>query len=361
MKINLQELREALTEEQIIKIMLSLGAERYEEGDGAIIFPTICHNPRENDASMKLYYYKDSHMFHCYTECSENFDIFDLIKKVREINHEEFNFYNTIYEIADLVEYNIFNVTTQEGYISNIDKFENNKEEINLIEYNKVVLDVFRWRPAIEWLNEGITERAMKKFNILYYDYRHKIVIPHYDIDGKLIGIRGRALDPFEAEQYGKYTPLKVQNILYRHPLSFNLYGIYENKKDIMEYKTAIIFEGEKSVLKYGDMYDYNIALASCGSNLNLKQIELLVKELKVENIILAYDKEFKTFASKEGENYYNKLNKICKKYVNYCNFYFLFDFNNLLELKDSPIDKGKEIFEKLMRNKIQVRLNNDL
>ena len=361
MKINLQELRDSLNEEQIIKIMTDLGAEKYEDRENTIIFPTICHNARENEASMKLYYYKDSHMFHCYTECGENFDIFDLIKKVKEVNHEEFNFYNTIYEIADLVEYNIFSVTSSENYISNIDKFKNEKEEINLIEYNKTVLDVFRWKPTVEWLDEGISETAMKKFNILYYDYKNKIVIPHYDINGRLIGIRGRTLDPKEAELYGKYTPLKVEDILYRHPLSFNLYGIYENKNDIKKYKTDIIFEGEKSVLKYGDIYDYNIAVASCGSNLNLKQIELLVKELNVENIIIAYDKEFTNFASKEGENYYDKLYKICSKYANYCNFYFLFDFNNLLSLKDAPIDKGKEIFEELMKNKIQVRLNNDL
>ena len=78
MKINLQELRENLTEEHIIKIVLGLGAEKYEDKGNALIFPTICHNTRESEASMKLYYYKESHMFHCYTECSENFDIFDL-------------------------------------------------------------------------------------------------------------------------------------------------------------------------------------------------------------------------------------------------------------------------------------------
>ena len=148
---------------------------------------------------------------------------------------------------------------------------------------------------------------------------------------------------------------------MYRHPLSFNLYGLYENKENIKTYKTAIIFEGEKSVLKYEDMYDCNIAVASCGSNLNYRQIELLVKDCEVNDIIVAYDKEFKSFASKEGIDYYNKLRKICSKYSNYCNFYFLFDYDNLLELKDSPIDKGKKVFETLMKNKIQVRLNNDL
>lgn len=361
MKINLQELRENLTEEHIILILNKLGAERYDNREDVIIFPTICHNARETEASMKLYYYKDSHMFHCYTECNENFDIFDLIKRVREVNHEEYNFYNTIYSIADLVQYNIFDATSSENYISIIDKFKKDSDEINLIEYDKTVLDVFRWKPVAEWLDEGISETAMKKFNILYYDYRHRIVIPHYDIDGRLVGIRGRALDPIEAELYGKYAPLKVENVLYRHPLSFNLYGIYENKEDIIQYKTAIIFEGEKSVLKFGDLYNYNIAVASCGSNLNLKQVELLVKELGVENIIIAYDKEFDSFASIEAENYYDKLTKLCQKYINYCNFYFLFDFNKLLDLKDSPIDKGKEVFEKLMKGKVQVRANNDL
>lgn len=360
MKINLQELREKLTNEQIINIVLKLGADRYEEREDFIIFPTICHNPQDSDASMKLYYYKNSFMFHCYTECGENFDIFDLIKRVKEINHEEYNFYEIVYVIADLVEYNIFSITTQESYISNIGSYKK-AEEISLNEYDKGILNVFRKYYTVEWLDEGISEKAMEKFDIMYYDYRNKIVIPHYDIDGRLIGVRGRALEDKEIELYGKYTPLKVENIMYRHPLSFNLYGIYENKENIRKYKTAIIFEGEKSVLKYEDMYDYNIAVASCGSNLNYRQIELLVKECQVNDIIIAYDKEFSSFASQEGINYYNKLMKICSKYSNYCNFYFLFDYDNLLKLKDSPIDKGKEVFEMLMKNKIQVRLNNDL
>lgn len=360
MKINLQELREKLTNEQIINIVLKLGADRYEEREDFIIFPTICHNPQDSDASMKLYYYKNSFMFHCYTECGENFDIFDLIKRVKEINHEEYNFYEIVYVIADLVEYNIFSITTQESYISNIGSYKK-AEEISLNEYDKGILNVFRKYYTVEWLDEGISEKAMEKFDIMYYDYRNKIVIPHYDIDGRLIGVRGRALEDKEIELYGKYTPLKVENMMYRHPLSFNLYGIYENKENIRKYKTAIIFEGEKSVLKYEDMYDYNIAVASCGSNLNYRQIELLVKECQVNDIIIAYDKEFSSFASQEGINYYNKLMKICSKYSNYCNFYFLFDYDNLLELKDSPIDKGKEVFEMLMKNKIQVRLNNDL
>ena len=245
MKINLQELRENLTEQHIINILTSLGAETYEDRGNEIIFPTICHNPRDQEASMKLYYYKNSFMFHCYTECSENFDIFDLIKKVKLVNHEEYNFYEVVYSIADLAAYNIFSETTNEKYISNRDTYRNT-QEIVLKEYDKTVLEIFKPYCTAEWTREGITEKSIKKFNISYYSYKNKIVIPHYDIDGRLIGIRGRTLEPEEEQLYGKYMPLKVENILYKHPLSFNLYGIYENKEDIKTYGKAIIFEGER-------------------------------------------------------------------------------------------------------------------
>ena len=140
----------------------------------------------------------------------------------------------------------------------------------------------------------------MKKYNILYYDYQNKIIIPHYDIDNRLIGIRARTLNEDDALKYGKYGPVKVQDTIYRHALSLNLYGINENQKDIQDLSTAIIFEGEKSVLKYNDLYDYNISVASCGSSLNFKQLQILIKQLSVRNVILAYDKEFEAFKSKE-------------------------------------------------------------
>lgn len=87
--------------------------------------------------------------------------------------------------------------------------------------------------------------------------------------------------------------------------------------------------------------------------------MQILIKQLKVQNVILAYDKEFENFNTKESLAYYQKLKHICDRYKNYCNFYFLYDFHNLLELKDSPIDKGKEVFEQLLKDKIEVRSKN--
>ena len=90
-----------------------------------------------------------------------------------------------------------------------------------------------------------------------------------------------------------------------------------------------------------------NIAVATCGSNFSLYQF-LLLKQVGAEKIIIAFDKEGKTWAEKE--KYRDKLYKLCKKYSNECLMGFITDTKNLLDLKDSPTDKGKEIFKQLYK-----------
>ena len=53
--VDLNKLLNDLSSEDIINIVLSLGADRYQEQSDAIIFPTICHHKAAEDASMKLY------------------------------------------------------------------------------------------------------------------------------------------------------------------------------------------------------------------------------------------------------------------------------------------------------------------
>jgi hypothetical protein len=70
----------------------------------------------------------------------------------------------------------------------------------------------------------------------------------------------------------------------------------------------------------------------------------------------LAYDKEYENFSSEKGKKYFEKLKQMCEKYKNYCNFSFIFDFDNLLKEKQAPIDAGKEIFEKLMKERVEIK-----
>ena len=63
-----KEIIDNLKVSSVIELMKKLGADRYKEDDTQIIFPTICHNVDASEASMKLYFYKNTKMFYCYTE-----------------------------------------------------------------------------------------------------------------------------------------------------------------------------------------------------------------------------------------------------------------------------------------------------
>lgn len=67
MAINYNEIIENLKDEDVFRLLERLGAEPIDKGD-FILCKTICHNPDPKDASYKLYYYKNSHIFYCYTE-----------------------------------------------------------------------------------------------------------------------------------------------------------------------------------------------------------------------------------------------------------------------------------------------------
>lgn len=346
-----QDFKNSLTETDIINFFYSLGVDNYINKNDYLIFPTICHNEDIESASLKLYYYKSNKLFHCYTDCGESFDIFGLIKRysdTRGLNE------NTRKEITrnllTKVNHQFQNSFDKENYISFIDKYKK-------IEYPELkVLPEGTLAPFIkyytyEWLNEGITPETMDKFNILYSITQNKIIIPHYDENNNLIGVRGRALNEEDIEN-GKYRPITIEEKVLSHPLSLNLYGLNINKLNIQKKHFAIIFEGEKSVLLMDKYYPESTAVATCGSNLHKAQINLLIKN-NVSEIILAYDKE--NTNKKVEEEYFNKLYNLCNKYKHYCNFSFIFDRENLLADKDSPIDKGLEVFEKLLSKRVQV------
>lgn len=356
--LDAKKIKEELTKKQIIELVEFLGAKNYIDKGDYLIFPTICHNMRSEDASMKLYYYQNKHLFVCYTECNESFDVYGLITKVKNLNNETLSYGNSFFGAFNfLLNFfkieNSFEVQQKKSYTIVRDKYKKKNYDILLNEYDNCVLDVFRDYYTTEWLLEGISKEAMKKFNIKYYDIKNQIIIPHYDIYNRLIGIRVRNL---EENRYGKYMPAMVENKTYSHPLSFSLYGLNLNKENIKEVKTAIIYEGEKSCLKSEDILGKNYSVACCGNKINIYQINILIKECQVREIILAFDKEYEKFGTKEAEDYFNKLYKICSKYKNYCNFSFIFDMGNLLDQKDSPVDKGKNIFYKLLEKRIVVK-----
>ena len=357
------ELKNNLTIEQVMDLVAELGGEpRMQPGGECFTARTICHG----GDSHKLYYYNNTHLFKCYTCCSpEIFDIFELVRKVNSrqnsewslphavsyvasyfgISNENFDFSNEQKELQDWKIINKYNKINSIGEIK--------KQRVEMKFYDDSILKHLP-RPHIEpWEREGITYEVMMNRGICYNPVSHGIVIPHYDMDGNLIGIRERTLIK-EEEQYGKYKPAILGGNMYNHPLGFALYNLNFSKENIKSFQKAIVFEGEKSPLLYSSYFglDNDISVAVCGSNLINHQVDLLIS-LGVKEIIVAFDKQFKEIGDEEFKRWTQKLTDIHRKYSPRVQISFMFDKWGLLGYKDSPIDKGMDIFLTLFKDRI--------
>ena len=354
-----QDIINSLTLDDVKHFLESLGVTQLQvnEEKQIIICPTICHNPISKAESMKLYWYQNYKIFRCYTQCNESMSIFKLYQKFMEINYHEVSRAEAREYIKGILSHVILKQKENVHDTWSIEEYKFDKTLPTLPIYSKEIMTYFIKYYHPTWLKDGITKSAMDKFNIRFSISQNKIIIPHYNINGELIGIRGRTIDPEEAKVYGKYRPIQIGNKIYNHHLGFNLYGIYENKNGLKKRRSAIIAEGEKSVLlDYGNYGEYANTVACCGSSFNKYQISLLTDILGVNEITIAFDKEYKIWNDEKAKKYRAKITKMCEEYSNQANFFYIWDYENLLNEKDSPFDKGKEVFEYLYKNRVRVR-----
>lgn len=349
--VNYKEIIDNLTKDDIIRIMSSLGCELYKEDDNALIFPTICHNEDIENASKKLYWYKDTHIFYCYTSCL-SMSIFKFLQTYYKTRNIEYDWYNDIYKliIGDKYDNNFSVVKTKDSF-SFLEKYDS-LDNIKLPTYNKNIINIYDHIYPPEWLEDNISEYAMDKYNIRYDIIDNKIIIPHYNIGGELVGIRSRLLNKEDVETLGKYIPVYIENHLYNHKLSMNLYGLDKNKDNIKNTGIVIVAESEKSVLQ-AESYNFpNVVVAVCGSKINKFQLNLLYKYCYPREIVIAFDNE----ENGKEDKYFNKLYNMCKKYNSITKFSFIYDRNNITKKKDSPFDNGEEIFIKLFNERVKVK-----
>lgn len=341
-----QELKSRLTVENTITLLEYYGAEIKGENEEYIIFSGICHNSSKG----KLYLYKLSNSIYCWV-CGS----LDVISIVME--EEDLEFQQAIQFIVDF-----FQLEKKVGF-GKPPKIEHRpreikKKEINFDEklpiYQESILNTFIDYAPLEWIKEGISIDTMKKFGIKYDLNTKSIIIPHRDLEGNLIGIRQRNLLEENIERYGKYTPYTcpLSGIMYNHRLSLNLYGLYENKENIIKSKKVIIFESEKSVLLMNSYYPNNsIGIAVGGSVVHEFQLNLL-KQLGVEEIAICFDYEIREKLLQKFEKSYKRCALQFKTYILDKEL-----MSELLEESDSPIDKNKETFMKLLNNRVEYKI----
>lgn len=358
---NKEELKQQLELEQIYDLLEAWGGEP-EYSEKGLVSQTICHN-RPGEGSRKLYYYENTRLFTCYTSCDDTFDIFDLYIKVRKIQ------YNQKQELYDAMDYiaGYFGINGVEAPDKDKQELEDwkvfkrhelrsagIKRDMVLPEYDRTILDRFAYPRIERWEREGISAETSRRNYIGYYPGGEQITIPHFDINGRLIGIRGRALAADEADRYGKYRPLLVNKRLYNHPLSMNLYNLNNSKDNLKKARIAVVFESEKSCLMYQSYYgvENDISVAVCGSSLSTYQVNML-KELGVGELIIAFDRQFQEIGDEEFTRLKTKLIHLYDKYNTSIKVTAIFDKTMLTPYKASPIDCGPRLFENLLRDRI--------
>lgn len=181
------------------------------------------------------------------------------------------------------------------------------------------------------WRDEGITPESMERFSVRYDPFSDRIVYPIKNADGKIVNIGGRTLDPeWKEKNLRKYTYFFGWNG------GVPIYGLPDNINDIKHANQIILFEGAKSVL-LADTYGVKNTGALLTSHLSKDQLKMLIK-IGVNEVVFALDKDVDI----------RTIDRI-RALMAYTNISYIYDKNDLLEEKDAPVDRGKDVFLKLL------------
>lgn len=191
------------------------------------------------------------------------------------------------------------------------------------------------------WINEGISREVLDKYQVRYDPLANRLVYPIRNLDGVIVNIGGRTLDPaYKMHKIRKYT-------YYQGWGSIDvIYGLFDNKTSILSSHNLTLFEGAKSV-----MLANTWGIRDCGailtSHLSVNQTRILLTMCSRHNLSV-------TFAlDKEVDIMQDKNIMMLKKYVN---VYSLFDKEGLLpDPKMAPVDMGEEVFRKLFEQRYHL------
>lgn len=366
--IRKEAILERLDQSTVIQLMDSFGAQTFQpktHKPNELWFKTVCHGGN----SHKLCYYINSKLFYCYSECG-SMNVFSLVMQIKNCSFTE-----SVQYLARLI-----GLDERRGFHTNISSIlsldslhnyaalrQRKEKEVTVLQvYNESVLDYFESDVYCgSWIDEGISSETMRIFNIRWYELNSSVIIPHYNMDHQLIGIRRRSFQEEDLLAKRKYMPLYLEGTGYAHPLGLNLYGLDLMRDSISKKKSVILVESEKSVMLSYEYYGLDsITLATCGFNITNWQRDAILS-LGINEVILGFDKDYDPVdyenydpAAAETQDYKRFVDRILSlayKFTAFCNVYVLWDEDRLLHLKDSPFDRGKDIFERLMQSKQQI------
>lgn len=213
--------------------------------------------------------------------------------------------------------------------------------ESNIETWDIEELKPYLHRYNTRFIKDGIDILTQEYFNLGFSFEDNSILIPEYSLDGKLVGCKARNnTDNDYTNRWWMFHPF---------PKSMTLYGYHQNYRHIIEKKTLIIVESEKSVMQ-AHSFGCNVVLALGGHDISNVQAKY-IKSFMAKKIILAFDEGISRF---ENEIQAEKVKANSALYTNRVGFIFDKE-NDILNMnsKDSPTDVGAEGFKRLLKEKI--------
>ena len=292
------------------------------------------------DNTPSLCLYPNSNKWYCFG-CGEGSSIYDWM-----IKYENLSFNEAVEKVASLTGSEIEEIVESESIstLKEISKQCETKEETTqqrvILDWKKDYEDEYSDELPEEWLAEDMTAEALKKYNIRIDHNSNRIVYPVMDADGNFIGVKGRtrisAYKELGLSKYMNYN--KIGTIDY-------FQGWQQAFSEIINRKSVIIFEGIKSCIK---AYGWGVAntVASETSALSDGQLKLLLKT-GISEVIIAWDSDQK-FGNIINDSKIKMLKIFTKVSV-------IHDTENLLGEKEAPVDRGEEVFKRLLEKRFKI------
>ena len=196
-----------------------------------------------------------------------------------------------------------------------MDRYEFNKDKLRL------------------WVDDGIPLATLKRYGVRYDPFSDRIVYPIKNAAGKIVSISGRTADPqWHEKRLKKYT--------YFQPLGQCdlIYNLSDAIDEIKRKKEIILFEGAKSVM-LADTFGVKNAGALLSSHL-IPYLMIILIGLGVRVV----------FALDAGVNISEDAQITRMKH--FLPIEYIWNYNKLLEQKESPVDRGQEVFQTLYDNR---------
>lgn len=326
--MNTQQLKQYIFQNSLqVQILQALDLPNIREDDKKI---QCCNIDGDNPTAILIYKNKESLLVIDHTrditDEYNNKDIIALVEFIRECSYGEA--VKWIKEVLNIIDNSTEKEATEQekiDYILNHSKAVEDEQENELLPIlpENTLLNYLNWNNTV-FRADNISYKTQEEFEIGIDVFSHRITIPIRDELGRLVGIKGRRVWDTIDEWNPKYLFLKecVKSKI--------LYGLYKTLPYIKEKGEVIVCEAEKGVMQLWDM-GYKNAVAISGHNISDWQVHKL-EELNVD-ITIAFDKDVKI----------DVIIKELDRFETHHNLHYIYDKNNLLDEKQSPMDEPKK------------------